>query len=61
MMYLRDIWNVEEADFKPLDVLSNQFGLNEEEFEKISLMDDYITKAYAHLLIQPSKAIVVGD
>ena len=40
MISLHDIWNEVEADFKPLDVLSLQYGLKDEEFEAFSLMAD---------------------
>ena len=61
MCLLRDIWNPQEADFKPLDLLEREFGLKEDEFDRFSFLADHISEQYAHLLLQDPDSIVIGD
>ena len=61
MYFLCEIWNFEEANFKALNMLAREFGLNQDKFKRFSLMADHISEQYAHLLIQELEMIVAGD
>ena len=58
---MSDIWDSREADFKPLDVISREFGLKEDKYDNFSLMADQFGEQYAHLLIQHPNDSLADD